>query len=59
MYNKNDDSLMFEAYKKSKQSKTSKKTKEKEIIDAGTDVCNCFGDEICEPCKRKADKKNK
>ena len=59
MYNKNDDSLMFEAYKKSKQPKTDKKSKENDVIDAAKDVCNCFGDEICEPCRIKAEKKNK
>ena len=53
MYNKNDDSLMFEAYKKSKEPKKTKASKEKEVIEASKDVCNCFGDEICAPCKKK------
>ena len=31
MYNKNDDSLMFEAYKKSKEPKKTKASKEKMV----------------------------
>jgi len=53
MYNKSDDKLMFEAYKKSKEPKKTKESKEKEVIEAAKDVCNCYGDEICAPCKKK------
>ena len=56
MYNKNDDSLMFEAYKKSKTPKKSKEDKETDNIKSA-DLCNCYGDEVCATCKTKADKK--
>ena len=52
MNNRKEDDLIFEAYKKSKQKKE-KKSEKVEEVEEKKDVCNCYGDEICEPCKRK------